>query len=155
LANLKDSSSALSNISACECLKIFGRGKDLQILLAEDNAVNQLLTTRLLEKRGYKVVVANNGREAVTALAAQQFDLVLMDIQMPEMDGYEATAQIRAWERATGRRIPIVAVTANVTKGDRERCLAAGMDGYVAKPIHTTELFRVIAELAAMPNCFN
>lgn len=127
----------------------------MQILLAEDNAVNQLLTTRLLEKRGYKVVVANNGREAVTALAAQQFDLVLMDIQMPEMDGYEATAQIRARERATGRRIPIVAVTANVTKGDRERCLAAGMDGYVAKPIHTTELFRVIAEVAALPNCFN
>ena len=145
----------MNSISACERRNKFGRGKELQILLAEDNAVNQLLTTRLLEKRGHQVVVANNGREAIAALTQQQFDLVLMDIQMPEMDGYEATAQIRKLERTAGLHTPIVAVTANALKGERERCLAAGMDGYVPKPIHTTELFRVIAEVAPLLNCLN
>lgn len=120
----------------------------MQILLAEDNLVNQRLAIRLLEKQGHKVVAANNGREAVEAYSARPFDLVLMDIQMPEMDGLEATARIRERELATGTRIPIVAVTANVMQGDRERCFAVGMDGYVPKPIRTDELFRTIAEVA-------
>ncbi len=123
-------------------------GKNMQILLAEDNAINQRLATCLLERHGHRVVIASNGREAVTALAAQQFDLVLMDIQMPEMDGLEATACIRAQERTTGTHIPIVAVTASTTLGDRERCLAAGMDAYVSKPIKSGELFKAIAEMA-------
>jgi two-component system, sensor histidine kinase and response regulator len=127
---------------------VIGRGKDLQILLAEDNAVNQRLVIRLLEKQGHRVVAVNNGLEALLALTAQQFDLVLMDIQMPEMDGLEATARIREQEHATGTRIPIVAVTANALKGDCERYLAAGMDGYVPKPIQPAELFKVIAEAA-------
>ena len=126
-----------------------GCGENLQILLAEDNAVNQRLAIRLLNKQGHTVVAVNNGREAVAAYAAQQFDLVLMDLQMPEMDGLQATARIREQERATGARIPIVAVTANAMRGDRERCLAAGMDGYVAKPIQTAELFKVLAQVAS------
>jgi two-component system, sensor histidine kinase and response regulator len=128
---------------------MFGGGGNLQILLAEDNAVNQRLVIRLLEKQGYRVVAVNNGLEALAALTAQQFDLVLMDIQMPEMDGLEATARIREQEHMTGTRIPIVAVTANAMQGDREQYLAAGMDGYVSKPIRTTELFKAIAEVTA------
>lgn len=119
----------------------------LQILLAEDNLVNQRLATRLLEKQGHNVFTANNGREAVEAYSARSFDLVLMDIQMPEMDGLEATVRIREQERTTGTRIPIVAVTANVLQSDRDRCFAVGMDGYVPKPIRTEVLFKAIAEV--------
>jgi two-component system sensor histidine kinase/response regulator len=124
------------------------RRKSLRVLLAEDNAVNQMLAVRLLEKRGCTVVVASNGREAAAALEGETFDLVLMDVQMPEMDGLEATALIRGRERATGTHIPIIAMTAHAMKGDREQCLAAGMDGYLAKPMQAQELFEVLANLA-------
>jgi signal transduction histidine kinase/DNA-binding response OmpR family regulator len=117
----------------------------LQILLAEDNAVNQRLAFRLLEKRGHSVAVASNGREVLELLEKQGFDLVLMDVQMPEMDGLEATAAIRSQEN--GAHIPIIAMTAHAIAGDRERCLAAGMDGYVSKPIRANELFEAIEGL--------
>ncbi len=125
------------------------RVPSLRILLAEDNLVNQKLAVRLLEKRGHAVAVARDGREALAALARQPFDLVLMDVQMPEMDGWEATAAVRAKEREAGGHIPIVAMTALAMKGDRERCLAAGMDGYVSKPLQPAELFDAIERLAA------
>jgi CheY-like chemotaxis protein len=124
----------------------------LKLLLAEDNPVNQKLAVRLLEKRGHGVVTADNGAEAVAAFTRQSFDAVLMDVQMPEMDGLEATAEIRARERQTGRRIPIIAVTAHAGQADRERCLEAGMDDYVRKPILPAELFAAI-ERRAEPAC--
>jgi PAS domain S-box-containing protein len=126
----------------------------LRILLAEDNAVNQTLAVRLLKKWGHAVVVAGNGQEALAALEREPFDLVLMDVQMPEMGGFEATAAIREQERATGggtnagAHLPIVAMTAHAMKGDRERCLAAGMDGYVSKPLQSHELFDAIEKAA-------
>jgi PAS domain S-box-containing protein len=116
----------------------------LQILLAEDNAVNQTLAVRLLEKRGYVVTVVGDGRAALTALEKQPYDLILMDVQMPEMDGFQATAAIRAKESSGASRIPILAMTAHALKGDQERCIAAGMDGYVSKPIRTADLFAAI-----------
>lgn len=116
----------------------------LRILLAEDNMVNQTLAVRLLEKRGFGVTVANNGREALAALENQMFDVVLMDVQMPEMDGFEATAAIREKEIPPGKHLPIIAMTAHALKGDEERCLAAGMDAYISKPIRTHELFATI-----------
>ena len=112
----------------------------LRVLVAEDNAVNQRLAARMLEKRGHRVTVTANGLEAVEALANRNFDLVLMDIQMPEMDGFEATAVIRQREKRDGTHMPIIALTANAMKGDRERCLAVGMDGYLSKPIVPQEL---------------
>jgi two-component system, sensor histidine kinase and response regulator len=116
----------------------------LRILLAEDSYPNQRLAVGVLSKWGHHVTVVNNGREAVAALENGSFDLVLMDVQMPEMDGYRATAVIREREARSGGRIPIIAMTANAMKGDREECLAAGMDGYVAKPIRRRELQQVI-----------
>jgi two-component system sensor histidine kinase/response regulator len=107
----------------------------IHILLAEDNAVNQTLAVRILEKRGYSVTVAPDGRAAVDAFQTGQFELVLMDIQMPGMDGFEATAAIREREKLTGGHIPIVAMTAHALVGDREKCTASGMDDYVSKPI--------------------
>ena len=127
------------------------RARHLRILLAEDNAVNQHLAARLLEKRGHTVAVANNGREALAIFANAAFDVVLMDVQMPEMDGFEATAAIREHERATQTHVPIIALTAHAMKGDDQRCLAAGMDGYVAKPIQAKELLAVIARLTPSP----
>jgi two-component system, sensor histidine kinase and response regulator len=116
------------------------------VLLAEDNPVNQLLATRLLEKRGHHVIVAHNGTDALAALDRQRFDLVLMDLQMPEMDGFEATAAIREREKGGGFHIPVIALTAHAMKGDREKCLAAGMDGYLTKPIRTHELDDILEE---------
>ena len=120
--------------------------KALRILLAEDNAVNKKLAVRLLQKHGYEVVVAGNGREALAAVEREPFDLVLMDVQMPEMDGFEATQAIRERERGTGHHLPIVAMTAHAMKGDQERCLQAGMNSYVSKPINSAELFAVIEQ---------
>ncbi len=123
--------------------------RSLRILLAEDNPVNQGLAVRLLEKRGHAVIVANNGKEALEALEKTDFkgfDVVLMDVQMPEMDGFEATAVIRDREKRSGGHQPIVAMTAHAMKGDKQRCLEAGMDGYVSKPIRATDLFKEIAE---------
>jgi len=128
----------------------------LHVLLAEDNRVNQRLATRLLEKRGHSVVVAADGIEAFAAIEKEVFDLVLMDLQMPEMDGFEATAAIREKEKAGGPRLPIVALTAHAMKGDREKCLAAGMDGYLTKPIRTLELDEILKKylaLRAVPAC--
>jgi PAS domain S-box-containing protein len=118
----------------------------LRILLAEDNVVNQRLAVRMLEKRGHRVVVASNGREALEALEKDAFDLVLMDVQMPEMDGFEATAALRRKEQAqgNGHRLPVIALTAHAMKGDRERCLEAGMDGYLSKPIRPQELDEIL-----------
>jgi PAS domain S-box-containing protein len=116
----------------------------MKVLLAEDNAVNRTLATKLLEKRGHSVVAAENGRQALEILERQTVDIVLMDVQMPEMDGLEAMAAIREKEKTTGAHLPIIALTAHAMKGDRERCLAAGADGYVTKPIHTQELFAAI-----------
>ena len=118
----------------------------LRVLLAEDGLVNQTVARRLLEKRGHSVVVVGDGREALAAVARDAFDVVLMDIQMPELDGFAATAEIRRREEGAGRRLPIIAMTAHAMKGDRERCLAAGMDGYVSKPIRSRELFAAITE---------
>jgi signal transduction histidine kinase/CheY-like chemotaxis protein len=116
----------------------------LSVLLAEDNAVNQRLAARLLEKRGHRVSVAANGREALAALAKGDFDLVLMDVQMPEMDGLEATAAIRKQEQFSGKHQAVIALTAHAMKGDQERCLAAGMDGYLSKPIRPQELDAIL-----------
>jgi len=121
----------------------------LRILLAEDGLVNQKVAVSLLEQRGHRVTVANNGREAVAALDRESFDVVLMDVQMPTMDGFEATARIRQKEAESGLHIPIIAMTAHAMKGDREQCLAAGMDGYIAKPIRAKELYAVVEGTAA------
>jgi two-component system, sensor histidine kinase and response regulator len=126
--------------------------RPLRVLLAEDNVVNQRLAVALLRKRGHSVHVAGNGRAALDALARQSFDLVLMDVQMPEMGGFEATAAIREREREAGGHLPIVAMTARAMAGDREQCLGAGMDDYVAKPIRPAELFDVVERLGGTPN---
>jgi CheY-like chemotaxis protein len=118
--------------------------RPLKILLAEDNPVNQMTATTMLEKLGHAVTVANNGREAVDKVQGEQFDVVFMDVQMPEMDGLAATGQIRALEKQTRKHVPIVAMTAHAMKGDKERCLEAGMDNYVSKPIRRKELSAVI-----------
>jgi signal transduction histidine kinase/DNA-binding response OmpR family regulator len=121
-------------------------GSSLKVLLAEDNAVNQRLAVRLLEKRGHRVVVAANGLEALAALKKESFELVFMDVQMPEMDGIEATVAIREEEKRSGEHVPVIALTAHAMKGDREKCLAAGMDGYLTKPIRPPELDEVLEE---------
>ncbi|MBW1706988.1 MAG: response regulator [Deltaproteobacteria bacterium] len=120
----------------------------LKILLAEDNIVNQKLAVKMLEKRGHRVVVSSNGRKALEAYEREWFDLILMDVQMPEMDGLEATRAIREKEKERGGHIPIVAMTAHAMKGDREKCLSAGMDDYVPKPIKADELFSVVERVA-------
>jgi len=123
--------------------------RPLHILLAEDNLVNQTLATRLLEKRGHSVVLAVNGREAVETWKRERFDLILMDVQMPEMGGFEATAAIRHAELGGAMHIPIVAMTARAMAGDRESCLEAGMDAYVAKPISAAELVTAIESVVS------
>jgi CheY-like chemotaxis protein len=124
-------------------------GPGLHILLVEDNAVNQAVTIRALERKGHHVLLAHNGREAVTLASQGRFDLILMDIQMPEMDGYEATAAIREMERETGSHTPIVAMTAHAMKSDQERCLAAGMDDFISKPIHLNELIQKVEQFSS------
>ncbi len=119
----------------------------MKVLLAEDNAVNRTLATRLLQKHGHTVVVVENGRQALDALERETVDLVLMDVQMPEMDGLEATAAIREKEKKTGSHLPIIALTAHAMKGDREKCLAAGTDDYLTKPIRTADLFAAVERL--------
>ena len=121
--------------------------RPMRILLAEDSLVNQKLGMGLLEKQGHTVVIANNGREAVAAVEAQEFDVVLMDVQMPEMDGLEATVLIREREKATNRHVPIVAMTAHAMKGDRERGLSAGMDGYLVKPIRARQVYDALRSI--------
>ncbi len=121
----------------------------LHVLVAEDNIINQRYVVSLLEHAGFSAVVVSNGREAIGALERESFDLVLMDVHMPDMDGFEATSSIRARERFTGKRMPIVAVTAHAMTGDRDKCLAAGMDAYVSKPLRKAELMEIIASLSA------
>ena len=121
----------------------------LRILLAEDNRVNQLVAIRLLESKGHTIVPVNDGRAAVDAASSSDFDLILMDVQMPGMGGFEATRILREREQSGPRRIPIIAMTANSMRGDREQCLAAGMNGYIAKPIQPDELFDVIHQVIA------
>ena len=123
--------------------------RHLRILVAEDNPVNQELAMHLLERRGHHAILAENGREALAAVERHAFDLVLMDVQMPEMGGLEATQAIRAKEQATGRHLPILAMTAHAMEGDRERCLASGMDGYIAKPIDPKSFLRIVEAAAA------
>ncbi len=124
-----------------------------RVLVVEDNLINQKLIVRILQKAGHTVAVANDGKEALAALAREDFDVVLMDVQMPVMDGFEATAEIRKQEAGIGRRLPVVALTAHAMQGDRERCLQAGMDGYVAKPIQRNDLFDSIAAAVAACAC--
>jgi CheY-like chemotaxis protein len=119
-------------------------GSLLRVLLAEDNAVNRLVVIRLLEKQGHHVVAAASGTEALAALSRENYDVVLMDVQMPDMDGFEATRTIRTMEKGTGRHQQIIALTAHAMIGDRERCLEAGMDAYLSKPINATELYEVL-----------
>ncbi len=121
------------------------------ILLAEDNLLNQKVAVGLLQRWGQEVTVATNGLEALAWLERDAFDLILMDVQMPEMNGYEATAEIRRREQGTGRRIPIIAMTAEAMKGDREKCLEAGMDDYVPKPIDAQKLYEAISRVPAEP----
>jgi CheY-like chemotaxis protein len=121
----------------------------MRVLIAEDNAVNQRLIAQLLLDRGHQVTVVGNGRQAVDEVARGEYDLVLMDLQMPEMDGLEAAAIIRARERLTHLRVPIVALTAHAMEGDRQRCLDAQMDEYLAKPITPGALFHVIDRVMA------
>jgi len=126
--------------------------QSLSFLVAEDNAVNQKLIARLLEKTGHTVVLAQNGREALEALEKRHFDIVLMDVQMPEMDGFEATKRIRENEKVSGAHQPIIALTALAMQGDEERCLVGGMDGYAAKPIKLEDLFSVIEKVVPRMN---
>ena len=124
--------------------------RKLRVLVAEDNAVNQALIVRVLAKLGHASVVATNGKEALSLACSQRFDLVFMDVQMPEMDGLAATEAIRQAEKATGLHLPIIAMTAYAMKGDRERCLQAGMDGYLAKPVRFSDIEAVLAGIAGV-----
>ncbi|MFH0959950.1 MAG: response regulator, partial [Pseudomonadota bacterium] len=127
----------------------------LRILLAEDNPVNQKLMLLMLNKMGHSVLAVTNGRKAVEAANTQEFDLILMDVQMPEMDGFQATALIREHQKISGTFTPIVALTAHALKGDREKCISAGMDDYITKPIKASELSRIMNSIPDYPqNCY-
>jgi CheY-like chemotaxis protein len=121
--------------------------RSLHVLLAEDNAVNQVLASTLLKKHGHRVSVAGNGLEALDVLERERIDLVLMDVHMPQLGGYETTRRIRAQERVSGGHVPIIALTAQAMKGDPEKCLEAGMDAYVSKPLKIAELFAVMHQV--------
>jgi signal transduction histidine kinase/CheY-like chemotaxis protein len=123
--------------------------RPLRILVAEDNAINRHLAERILEKNGHSIITATNGREVLALLEREKVDIILMDVQMPELDGIETTRAIRIQEAFSGKRIPIVALTAHALTGDREQCLAAGMDGYVTKPIRREEILRTVDEVTA------
>src|ERR1700686_3107239 len=123
--------------------------RSLNVLLAEDNAVNQKLAVLLLQRRGHSITVAGKGNEALAALERSNFDVCLMDIQVPELNGLETTSAIRAKEKGTSRRLPIIAMTAHAIKGDREICLRAGMDAYLSKPVRADEMFQTIENLVA------
>ncbi|MGH9857446.1 MAG: response regulator, partial [Acidobacteriota bacterium] len=118
----------------------------LNILVAEDNAVNQRLVYKILVKQGHNVVITNNGLEAVSALEKESFDIVLMDVQMPVMDGLEATRLIREREQPLGRHTPIIALTAHAMQGDKENCLAAGMDAYLSKPVRAARVLELVQQ---------
>jgi CheY-like chemotaxis protein len=126
------------------------RPRSLRILLAEDNPVNQKVALYILQKAGHSTFAVGNGKLALEAIQREPFDVVLMDVQMPEMDGLEATAAIRASETNTGRHLPIIAMTAHAMKGDREWCVEAGMDDYIAKPVQRAVLLRILA--SAVPD---
>ncbi len=136
---------------SASALSVPPAGAPLHVLLAEDDAVNQLLATRLLQKRGHSVVVAGDGRQAIEAFARERFDLVLMDLHMPRVSGVEAAVAIRAAEAGTGRRVPIIAVTANTKSQAAEQCFAADMDAYMSKPFRAADLFEAIARLLGSP----
>ena len=121
----------------------------LHVLLVEDNAVNLRLAEKLLQKQGHQIVTARNGSQAVEALAKERFDLLLTDVQMPEMDGFDLAVAIRTGEKETGVHLPIIAMTAHAMKGDRERCIAAGMDAYLSKPVRAAELYDTIDSVLA------
>jgi CheY-like chemotaxis protein len=125
----------------------------LRVLLAEDNPINQKVAVGVLRRLGHSARVTTNGREALAALEEQEFDVVLMDVQMPELDGLAATAAIRAREAGTCRHLPIIAMTARAMKGDEEECLRAGMDAYLSKPFQPADLTRVLARLASGGGC--
>jgi len=127
-------------------------GRKLKVLVAEDNPVNQRVATLALNRHGHEVVIATDGGEALARLEEQTFDVVLMDVQMPDMDGFEATRRIREREKPGGRRVPVIACTAHAMTGDRERCLAAGMDGYVSKPLDVKRLLAVVASCLEGPS---
>jgi CheY-like chemotaxis protein len=137
------------SIARCSWRDDGNRLKTLNILLVEDNRVNQIVASRLLEKRGHHVVLAENGAEALAALAQHSFDLLLMDVHMPGMDGIATTLAIRGQEEITGLHQLIIAMTALAMKGDRERCLAAGMDGYLSKPIDLEQLDHLLGACEA------
>ena len=158
ISTLTDSTSNLADESQDNSASLAGRTtrtvppRPLRILLAEDNPVNQRVAVGMLEKEGHLTTVVGNGAEVITRWRQEQFDLILMDIQMPILGGQEAALAIRAQETATGGRIPILALTANAMKGDREQCLAAGMDGYVSKPVSAAQLLEAIYQLVAEPS---
>jgi two-component system, sensor histidine kinase and response regulator len=145
----REQSETIPLITRYSLLDVRELSEVLNVLVVEDNLVNQRLTTRLLEKRGHRTAIAASGRLALEALEAGAFDLVLMDVQMPDMDGLEATAAIRRRESPTGRHQPIIALTAHAMKGDQDRCLAAGMDGYLSKPIRPQELDAILEKYLA------
>jgi CheY-like chemotaxis protein len=149
-ANFGEGSAVVEAVSSTVPSKLVATKthKQLRVLLAEDNAVNQKIATRVLEKHGHDVTVAADERLALAALDRASFDVVLMDVQMPEMDGFEATAVIRGRERETGSHLPIIAMTAHAMPGDRELCIAAGMDNYIATPLKVAELIALLEKLS-------
>ncbi len=153
IAHVLQTPETVENTIVTGIFRLAGRApeKTLHILVAEDNTVNQKLARRLLEKRGHKVVLANNGSEALKALDGATFDLILMDVQMPGVDGLQVTEELRRREELTGAHCPVVAMTALAMKGDKERCLAAGMDGYLSKPIRPQELDAVLDSYTSTP----